>query len=339
MSRPRYDLTEYEPTEEFLQRLGVSYPRWSRKLVVRECLERGLEVTLGSRESVIYMSDGSRRFSWAGGRTTFNSRLARRVTRLKDVTSKLLRSFDLPFPDNAVFEAEEQDAAWRWAQNILPVVVKPNDGRQGQLVFVGIESKDEFDTAYAAVAQQAGGRVLVEQLLPGTEHRCLVVNNKVTAVTRRRAASVEGDGQHSIKELVEIKNTDREPIHLPLMLNDTEIVHLARTGRDPDTVPLKGERVYLRRTSNLHTGGDAIDATGTLSTEETKLIESAARRIPGLRLAGFDVLLPRDEGEKDVGFIEINDGPMISMHHFPWEGRPRNVAGAILDAMFPDTKK
>src|SRR5690625_3126830 len=339
MSRPGFELSEYQATEEFLQRLGVPYSRWSRKLVVYECLERGLEVTLGRSESVIFMSDGFRRFSWEGGTTTFNTRLARRVTRLKDVTSKLLRSYGLPFPENAVFEMGEQEAAWEWAQKILPAVVKPNDGRQGQSVFVGIDSKEDFDAAYATVAQEAQGRVLVEQLLPGNEHRCLVVNGKVAAVTSRRAASVEGDGEHSIAELVEMKNAQRGPIHLPLMLGDAENAQLDRTGWKPNSVPLKGERVYLRRTSNLHTGGDAIDATGTLSTEEAELVESAARRIPGLRLAGFDVLLPRGQGEKEIGFIEINDGPMISMHHFPWEGESRNVAGAVLDAMFPRTKR
>lgn len=305
--------------------------------MVRECLDRDLQVAPGRGDRSILISDGSREFSWNGGRTTFNTRLARRLTRLKDATSKLLRSFDLPFAENALFEATELESAWLWAQQILPVVVKPNDGRQGRAVFLGIDSKEEFDTAFATVAEQASGRVLVEEFLPGTEHRCLVVRNRLVAVTQRRAASVKGDGQRTIKELVDAKNTQREPIHLPLALGQTELAHLEATSRDPDTVPLEGERVYLRRTSNLHTGGDAIDATGTLSIDEVELVETAARRMPGLRLAGIDVLLPRGQGESEVRFIEINDGPMISMHHFPWEGESQNVAGAILDAMFSTT--
>lgn len=70
------------------------------------------------------------------------------------------------------------------------------------------------------------------------------------------------------------------------------------------------------------------------------MIERAARSISGLRVAGFDVLLPRGkqiEGVK-ASILEINANPMISMHHFPWEGSPRDVATAVLDSMFPKTK-
>lgn len=64
MTLPWYDLAPYEPAEKFLQDLGVQYSRWSRKLVVHECLRRGLDVTLGRTEGVIIMSDGSREFTW-----------------------------------------------------------------------------------------------------------------------------------------------------------------------------------------------------------------------------------------------------------------------------------
>ena len=37
--------------------------------------------------------------------------------------------------------------------------------------------------------------------------------------------------------------------------------------------------------------------------------------------------------------IEINNMPGIDIHHFPYKGKPRNAAGAIIDLLFPETKK
>lgn len=37
--------------------------------------------------------------------------------------------------------------------------------------------------------------------------------------------------------------------------------------------------------------------------------------------------------------IEINSNPGISIHHHPGCGREHDVAGAIVDLLFPETKK
>jgi len=333
-----YDLSKYDHVDDFLRGLGIEYANWSRKLMTKAALDRGLEVRKVESQRPIIISDGRNEYTWRGGNTTFNHDLARRLSNRKDATSKLLRSYGFSFPEGALFTSEESVKAWEWAQKLLPVVVKLNDGNQGRQVFVGIETRADFEQAFARVGEQSQW-VVVEEMLPGTEHRCLVVNNKLVAVTRRRAASVVGDGNKTIAELVEEKNIDRGPIHIPLDLGATELDVLHSRGQSPDTVPHEGERVYLRRTSNIHTGGDAIDATDSLSRQEVSHIERLSRRFPGLRLGGFDVLLPRGPGEEGIHFIEINQAPMISMHHFPWEGEPRDVAGAIVDAMFPETAR
>lgn len=335
---PQHDVSSYSHIDEYLESQRVVLTGWSQRLIAKAALDRGLAVGQGRSPKVTVLRDGKRCHTWEGGATTFNTRLAKRTVRRKETTSKLLRSFGIPFPENASFLPDEITAAWSWAEAILPVVVKPNAGRQGRSVFVNISTLEEFSRAFNAVASNNGERVLVEQMLPGVEHRCLVLNNKVIAVTRRRAASVVGDGERSIRDLVDHKNQFREPIHLPLELGDVEVAYLREHGFTLESVPAAGDVVALRGTSNLHTGGDAIDATGTLSEGEIQTIEAAARRIPGLRLAGFDVLLPRGTERGEIGFIEINDSPMISMHHFPWEGESRDVAGAIVEAMFPDAR-
>ncbi|WBL19772.1 hypothetical protein [Citricoccus sp. NR2] len=203
---------------------------------------------------------------------------------------------------------------------------------------MGIETWEEFQEAFGQVSSDRG-RVLVEQFRPGTEHRCLVVDNKLIAVTRRRPASVLGDGTSSIEELVTAKNQNRGPIHIKLKTGPREVQYLAKQGLSLSSVPEEGVRVFLTGASNIHAGGDAIDATEDISASEKRFIERASRVIPGLRLAGFDVLLPRFGVQAEPSIIEVNHSPMTSMHHLPWEGKKRNVSAAIMDAMFPLTKK
>src|SRR5699024_3618230 len=105
-------------------------------------------------------------------------------------------------------------------------------------------------------------------------------------------------------------------------------------GYKASSVPEAGQVVFLRRTTNLQTYGEAIDRTDEISPEHIQIMEKAARALPQGRLLGFDVLLdPTPKGGLHI--LEVNSGPMISIQHLPVDGAPRDVAGAVLNAMFP----
>lgn len=321
--------------------IGIGYAKRTHTnlVLVAEALERNLEVKrTPSGRSIEIQHQGRSRY-WKGGTTNHNSHLAKKIVHYKDVCNRHLRNHGVDAPENAVFGPTEITRAWQWAHPLGKLVVKPHNGIQGRNVHVGVETYEEFETAFNKVAR-GPGRILVEQFHAGIEHRCLVVDDEVVAVTARRPASIIGDGLATIEELVEAKNQDRGRIHKQLEFGPTELRVLSKSGYRPKSVPPDGERVYLRLTSNIHTGGDALDATDELAPEEREMIERAARSVPGLRIAGFDVLLRREDQEEEASasILEINANPMISMHHFPWEGTPRNVAGAVLDSMFPRSK-
>lgn len=333
-------MDEYSGAQSALAKLGLksSKSHWSNTLVVAEALNRGIEVSAVKRHPRIVLRHGTRRYRWSRGRTTFNTPLARTLGQYKDVQSRLFLNKGIIAPENAVFSLNQATRAWAWAQSLGKLVVKPHDGLQGREVHVGITTWDEFEEAFNRVAI-ARGKVLVEKFHLGTEHRCLVVKGKLIAATRRRPASVLGDGDSTIEQLVATKNTSRGLIHVPLKLGAIELGYLGKHNLTPRSVPKTGERIYLTGTSNIHTGGDAIDATDEISREEREMVEKAVRSVPGLNVVGMDVLLPRSDGDSEPTIIEINANPMITMHHFPAEGTPRNVASAIMDAMFPATMK
>lgn len=326
----------------FLKENGLANASYTTATVVAEAMRRGIEISVrkNRRRRTAYLSyPGSRDFLWRGGTNNLNTTLAKRVTKYKQVASALLRAQGAPGIENTVFRKGQVARAWKWATMFEATVLKPTDATHGKGVFVDVRSKRDFRKAFAHITEVLNADVLVEEFCHGTEHRCVVVKNKLVAAVIRRPASVLGDGTSTIRELVERKNQDRGLIHKPLNLGQEELATLKEQKLSPDSVPPQGERVYLRKTSNIHTGGDAIDATDDLTAEEIRIIEHAAAAIPGAEIAGLDVLLPRASGDGPPRIIEINLSPMTSMHHFPWEGESRDVAAAVVDAMFPMTTK
>lgn len=113
---------------------------------------------------------------------------------------------------------------------------------------------------------------------------------------------------------------------------------LSKSNYTFDTIPEDGEVVHLRSNSNVSTGGDAIDVTDDISSEIKETVRKAVRAIPGARVCGVDVLINGD----NIHILEMNVGPlgpMLTMHHFPWVGKKRNVIGKVVDALFPETKE
>ncbi|MEN3332560.1 MAG: cyanophycin synthetase [Blastocatellia bacterium] len=93
----------------------------------------------------------------------------------------------------------------------------------------------------------------------------------------------------------------------------------------------------MKYTANISTGGTAVDRTDDIHYENIEIARRAARII-GLDVAGVDMLttdIARPLEETGGAICEINAAPGFRMHVHPTVGRPRDVAGRVLDMLFP----
>lgn len=325
---------DYEMARQYMESIGLSANRWNSTVIVAAALERGIDISRHRTAPRLYLQHGGKRHFWQSGRTRLNSPLARRCARLKDVSSRLLRSRGINALENSVFSSLESHRAWAWACTILPVVIKPVDGNRGRDVYVNVTDEQEFKSIFRKLAS-LHEVLLVEQFAEGDDYRATVVDGSLVAATKRTPAHVVGDGATNILDLVTRKNQDRGVLHKKLMLDQTSIDYLYKQGFTTESIPDRGHIAFLRGNANHATGGDVIDATDSLQEDEVLEIENVVSAIPGLRLVGVDVLLSRHEAGNRLSVIELNTSPNISPHHFPLHGQPRDAAGAVLDAMFP----
>jgi cyanophycin synthetase len=223
-----------------------------------------------------------------------------------------------------------------------PVVTKPYNGNHGRGISIHLTNEAEVRAGFEAAAEHSSS-VIVETYLTGDDHRLLVVNGELVAATRRTPGHVVGDGVSTIRALVDKVNQDpRRGIgHAKVMTQielDTQAdIMLARVEMTVDSIPPKGQIVMLRSTANLSTGGTATDVTDVIHPDNRDMAVRAITAI-GLDVGGVDFLIPDiTESYRTVGggICEVNAAPGFRMHVAPSEGTPRDVAGPVIDMLFP----
>jgi cyanophycin synthetase len=259
----------------------------------------------------------------------------------KALTAKVLADAGVPVPETLrAVRAEEAAAFQRRCGG--PVVLKPVRGALGTGVTLGVEGPEAVAEAFA-LAQREGGGVLVQPLIAGKAYRLLVIDYRFAAAVQLVPPYVIGDGATPLSALVERLNADpRRGFGDKSLLSRVEVTPetlrlLARKGYTLDSVPPKGEVVVLALSGNPKVGGSAVDVTDAVHPVNRFLAERAARAV-GLNVAGVDCVA-EDIGESILEsggkFLEVNAAPDFRMHLRPTAGKPRPVAGALLDMLFP----
>lgn len=215
------------------------------------------------------------------------------------------------------------------------MVVKPAGGSKGTAVTTNIESAQVLAAALDEVAasKYADTGVVVERFVTGNDYRVLATRSRLLSVVRREPASVVGDGQRTVEELVLAANAARrQNPHLAkrvIKLDARTDEQLARQGLDRRAVPPLGQRVRLRAEGNFSLGGESYEVMDEAHPSLGELAIAAVRAIPGLPHAGLDIIMEdhrRPVDEQRVAVIEVNSRPVQSIHHFPMFGPPRNVS-------------
>ncbi|MGK0398699.1 MAG: cyanophycin synthetase [Gammaproteobacteria bacterium] len=261
----------------------------------------------------------------------------------KEGTHSLLRDMGLPVPKQMMFSTE--DAAVSAANKIgYPIVIKPLDANHGRGISINLMTDAAVREAFYFAKEQGNSRsVLAESFVTGFDHRMLVVDNELVAVAKRVPGHVIGDGKLTIAELVDIVNADpRRGIGHEKVLTRIELDQQANrlmqdAGYNVETVLKKDEHFFLRATANLSTGGTAIDLTDVVHPDNREMAIRAVCAI-GLDIGGVDFLTNDiSQSYKDVGgaIVEVNAGPGFRMHVSPSEGESRDVAGKVLDMLYP----
>lgn len=337
---------DLETDLKFLRRLARKHALGpTTRSLVDEAARRGIPHIRLDEDSLVQLGYGKFQKRIRASVTSQTSNLAVETAADKDLTKRLLIRAHLPAPKGElVYTAEE---ALKAAEQLgYPLVTKPLDGNHGRGITLNLNSPEEVRWGFEQAQQHSDG-VIVEQQYTGNDCRALVVGGKLVAVAERVPAHVVGDGKLTIQQLIKQVNRDprrgegHEKTLTKIKVDEAVLKLLENGGLTLDSVPAAGQRVFLRETANLSTGGTAIDRTDEIHEENRRICERAARTI-GLDIAGMDIVCPdirQPLSQTGGGIVEVNAGPGFRMHLEPSEGTPRNVASHVIDMLFPEDKQ
>jgi len=317
----------------------------STEAIVKEAEAKGIPwMPLGAR-FLIQLGYGVHQKRMQATMSSHTSILGVELACDKEGTKRILANAGVPVPRGTVINYSDELEKAIQEVGGYPIVIKPLDGNHGRGITIDIRSWAEAESAYDA-AREVSRSIIVERYYAGRDHRVLVVDSKVVAVAERVPAHVVGDGVSPIEQLIDQTNQDphrgegHDNVLTRIEVDRTSYQLLKRQGYSLETVLPQGEVCYLRATANLSTGGIAVDRTDDIHPENVWLAQRVAKII-GLDIAGIDIVTPdisRPLREVDGVIVEVNAAPGFRMHVSPSRGIPRNVAGAVLDMLFPSEK-
>ncbi|WP_299593772.1 acylphosphatase [uncultured Microbulbifer sp.] len=332
------------PVEQIIQRCGEndysSSPLLNSRddvgiqLLCNAAALHGLEVRY-HRRLIFEVSDKQRRVVFRQN-SPANSAVYTYCARQKHVAKRMMAERGVPVPSGHVFE-DYQRALHFFRQAAVAVTVKPADGSSGYGVSSGIDTEQDFASAWK-FAREESKNVIVEQNIFGEDIRVIVIAGKAQAAYVRVPAHVVGDGELSIRELVERKNVIRR-CNPSLRLDPIKRFDLLeRSGLSLDHVPAKGENIQLTSVANASAGGETVQVFDELGAEILEIAERAALCFPGLVQVGVDLIYVSPELWKDGmprGYvIEVNSNPGICDSVFPSFGRSIDVPKALISHVF-----
>lgn len=316
----------------------------STQIVIKEALRRGhrVEVLDEAANFIRIAGNGKVEYLCQATRTAADTYVSALIMENKKVTKTLLAEAGIRVPvgNNYVSAASATADFARWCRQ--DVVVKPNTTNFGIAVTIlqsPIAERD-FSTA-VEIAFQEDSSVLVEAFIAGKEYRFLVVDGAVRGVLHRMPANVYGDGLSSVAELVHVKNLDprrgdgyRSPLE-KIRLGDEELQMLRSQNLGLAAIPEAGRTVFLRKNSNISTGGDSIDMTDAVHPGYKELAVAAAVAV-GSKISGIDMMITDTAAAPtadNYAIIELNFNPALHIHDFPAQGINREVEKPVLDLL------
>jgi cyanophycin synthetase len=309
--------------------------------IVDEAAKRNIPYIRLNKQSLVQLGYGVNQKRIRATIASTTSNIAVDIACDKEETKMLLEAAEIPVPNGTVVRTEEglKEAIEKFA---YPLVIKPIDGNHGKGNTTNINDWEQAVRAFEA-AKSYSRSVIVEKYITGFDFRCLVINYKFICAALRTPASVVGDGQHSIQWLIDETNKDprrgygHEKVLTQITIDQFTQKMLDDAGITLETVPPKGERVLLKPTANLSTGGTSTDVTDEVHPANLVMFERIARII-GLDICGIDIMasdLRTPVPENGGAILEVNAAPGFRMHIDPSEGLPRNVAEPVVEMLFP----
>lgn len=267
------------------------------------------------------------------GCSSYNSLRVRKSCRSKRQARDVFAANDIPHAQGTTF-------FWPWTafrfakQHGFPLVIKPNVSGFSRGSYFPIQNVRELFKACLLVKVWWPISV-VEQYLQGKNYRVLVGDGEIMSVIERFPPFVEGDGQHTIAELIDRENAVREqmglyPVIHPIPKDARVRAYLKKQGKTLATVPAQNQRITLFNRIALAPGGTVNTVNKAVLPAENQALFERVLHLFGANILGIDVIMAEgieiDYRQQKCILLEVNSRPYVKMHAYPRQGQKDDLS-------------
>ena len=221
-----------------------------------------------------------------------------------------------------------------------PVIIKPRSGSRGRHTTTNIKTEKELVDAYN-VGKQIAYSLVVEEHLFGSVYRATVINKKLVGFFRTSPPNVTGDGVHTIKELIEIKNKHKPEEISDIVINDDVISFIGRKNYTLESILPNNETIDITAKTGRFCGGYTKEMFPEIHPKFHEIFAKAGEIVQA-SIVGFDLIIgdPTKDPDTQVwGVIECNSMPYIDLHYYAYEGKPIDLSKNVWDLWETEPKK
>ena len=319
----------------------------SSQLIIDEAQKKWLKTTeISSENNLFSLSNWEKKIYFKSVDCWLNSSFGLKISDNKELTYKIAEENDIRVPKSLYLNRDQIETLIDLEKDIsYPVISKPIDWARGDGVAINLNSLEELKKWVEYSFQDSHvNRVVIQEQITGEDHRILVIEWKVIAVTMRIPPYIIWDGKSSISELIEEENKnplrwewwDHDAPMSKIRIDDECVAHIEDLGYALESTLEKWKRINVRKNANLSTWGLAIDMTSKIHPSIKEQAEEISK-ICGLWFCWVDFFckdISQSLEEGEWAIIEVNATPWIRMHHFPSQGEGVNVAKILVDSLF-----
>jgi len=211
-----------------------------------------------------------------------------------------------------------------------PITMKPTDKKAGYGVVTNIPNEKRMLVSVKKMKKLEDIKpIILEEFFEGITYRVLVVSGEVCAVLKYIPASILGDGESSIEELIKAKNLVSKS---RVRINNALRLSIFNDGNTWETILAKGQEYIISHNSHASNGGQSINVTDIFD-EKYKRISSNVCKSLDLKLAGIDMIV---NSKGDYRIIEVNCGPALAIHLNPKHGESIDTYTKVLYSLLEE---
>ncbi|GAB3843651.1 hypothetical protein [Nesterenkonia populi] len=270
--------------------------------------------------------------------TTLVSAEALEASKDRALAKSYLEAEEIATAPWTVVEASDTAAGLRFLRERGHLFVRPITSGGGAGITRRVGAEPELQKALGKVvdvsSDPAGLRIcaMLEQQIHGVDLRAYVVHEQVVSVMARLPFFVVGDGKLSVEELAQRAVTARQENPL-LGRYGFDLSHVLEANVPFSSVPANAEVVLLSDEVNIRSGGLTVDVTALVGNELLHTAIEACWALPGARAGAVDLRVDNVENPEAILVTDVNAEASFTPHHYPWMGRGRPVADAIMQTI------